>query len=106
MRILAATKCSVSRMDLVARLEAAGFSQVASQNPRFFMVHRGSVLCLIEAATNQPGSPMLMTEQGFATLLVQNERFILTGRGFEVAATDEQVKEIRSFLDDLNKVLQ
>lgn len=92
-------------MDLTARLEAAGFSRVASQNPRFFMVHRGQILCLIETETNQPGSPMLMTEQGFATLLWKEQVPFLSGRGFEIPAPTDQIEELRTFIQDLKKIL-
>ncbi len=93
-------------MDYSERLEAAGFSTVASQNPRFFMVHRQQILCLVEVATLQPGSPMLMTENGFATLVWKENRPCLSGRGFEETASQQQLDELKNFTRELSEILR
>lgn len=89
----------------IARLEAAGFSHITSQNPKFHLVHRGEILCLIEVAANKPGSPMMMTPRGPAALIWRDGDALLSGHGFEDPATAQQVEALRSFSHDLATAL-
>jgi len=51
------------------------------------------------------GAPGLMTEKGFAALIWRGGKAYFIARGFEQAATDEQVQKIRGFTGDLERAL-
>jgi len=51
------------------------------------------------------GSAGLMTERGLAVLVWRESRPFFIARGFEQAATGEQVGKLRSFAEDLKRAL-
>lgn len=51
------------------------------------------------------GSPGLLTERGMAVLVERNGQQMFVAKGFEEAATDEQVTLLRSFSRDLETAL-
>lgn len=52
------------------------------------------------------GTPGLVTEQGFGALMWRDGNGFFVGRGFELAATPEQVEQIRAFDRELNEALR
>ena len=52
------------------------------------------------------GSTGLALEQGLAYLMWRGDNPVLVGRGFEMAASTEQVERIRRFSADLQSVLE
>jgi hypothetical protein len=92
-------------VDLAAKLEAAGFSTAPAQNPRFRLVYRGEMLCLMDVRANQLGSVMRMTASGLASVVWRGEAAVFVGRGFEESASADALAEIRAFEQDLKKAL-
>jgi hypothetical protein len=52
------------------------------------------------------GAPGLMTERGFAALVWRGDQAYFIAKGFEQAATAEQVEKIRAFAADLATALR
>jgi hypothetical protein len=92
-------------VDLAERLETAGFSTAPAQNPRFRLVYRGELLCLLDVRANQPGSVMRMTASGLASVVWRGDAAVFVGRGFEEAASAEALGEICGFEADLRRAL-
>lgn len=51
------------------------------------------------------GAPGIVTENGFAALIWRGEAGVFVGRGFELAASAEQVELLRAFDRDLRAAL-
>jgi len=86
--------------DALDRLAAAGIQPFPAQLANHFVFERGGFVCLVERADEgfgRIGSPGLATEHGFAALVWRGDQAWFIGKGFEQAATAEQVQEIRSF---------
>jgi hypothetical protein len=99
--------------ELLAKLErvlAAKIELVPDLNiTTHYVFARDGFASLVEkrdGAFGNIGTPGLITEQGFAALLWRGSQGVFVGRGFEFAASDEQVAAIRAFDRDLNEALR
>ncbi len=90
------------------RLQAAGIQIISAGVTSHFILERDGFVAFVERKGDDfgnIGTPGLMTEKGFAALVWRSGRAYFVARGFEQPATDEQVKKIRTFADDLENVL-
>jgi len=72
------------------------------------MFARDNLIALVERngpAYGSIGSTGMMTESGLAYLIWRDGQAYLAGKGFEHAATDEQIQAIRQFSEDLKMAL-
>jgi len=90
------------------KLRAAGIQIIPAGVTSHFILERDGFVAFVERKGDDfgnIGAPGLMTEKGFAALIWRGERGYFIARGFEQAATDEQVQDIRRFTSDLDRVL-
>lgn len=90
------------------KLAAAGIELVPAEVTSHFIFTRDGFVAFVERrgeAFGNIGAPGLMTERGFAALVWRGERGFFVARGFEQAASDEQVQMIRAFASDLTNAL-
>lgn len=76
---------------------------------RYFLFERDGIVALAERTESgfgRPGSPGIVSEQGFATLIWRGERAYFVAHDFERPATAEQVESIRQFSADLEEQLR
>jgi hypothetical protein len=69
---------------------------------------RDNLIALVERTADGYGSiggTGILTERGLAYLVWRDGQALLAGKGFELAATDEQVAAMRRFSDDLKAAL-
>jgi hypothetical protein len=95
-------------IERLEKLEAAGIQIIASGLTSHFIVERGGFVAFVERREQRfgnIGAPGLMTERGFAALLWRGDQAFFAGKGFEQAATTEQVQAIRAFASDLDAAL-
>ena len=68
------------------------------------MFARDNLIALVERTAEgygSIGSTGIMTERGLAYLIWRDGQAFLAGKGFELAATEEQVVAVRRFSEDL-----
>ena len=90
------------------RLDAAGIQVLPAGLASHFVFERGGFICLVESTADgfgHIGAPGLLTEKGFAALVWRGNDGWFVGKGFEQAATADQVVEIRAFGDELRAAL-
>jgi hypothetical protein len=94
------------------KLTAAGIQLVPAEITSHFVFERDGFVAFVERRGNSPempfgniGAPGLMTERGFAALIWRGEQAFFVGKGFEQAASDDQVRGIRAFASDLASAL-
>ena len=72
------------------------------------MFARDNLIALVERTAKgygSIGSTGILTERGLAYLVWRDGQAFLAGKGFELAATDEQVAAVRRFSEDLKAAL-
>ena len=90
------------------KLAAAGIELVPAEVTSHFIFTRDGFVAFVERRAEgfgNIGAPGLMTERGFAALIWRGDRGFFVARGFEQAASPEQVQQIRSFAADLAAAL-
>jgi hypothetical protein len=95
-------------LDKLEKLAAAGIQIIPSEIASHFILERGGFVAFVERREDgfgNIGASGLMTERGFAALIWRGSEAFFTGKGFEQAASDEQVREIRTFGADLKQAL-
>jgi hypothetical protein len=82
--------------------------QLLTETRAYAMFARDNLIALVERTAGgygSIGSTGIMTEQGLAYLVWRDGRAFLAGKGFELAAMDEQVAAVRRFSEDLKASL-
>jgi hypothetical protein len=72
------------------------------------MFARDNLIAIVERTAGgygSIGSTGILTERGLAYLIWRDGQALLAGKGFELAATDEQVTAVRRFSEDLKGAL-
>ena len=90
----------------IARLQAAGIQVIASETTSHYFLERDGFMAFAERREGELGnigSPGLITERGFAVLIWRGDQPFFVGKGFELAASDEQVQKLRAFAADLDQ---
>jgi hypothetical protein len=94
------------------KLAAAGIELVPAEFTSHFIFTRDGFVAFVERRDQTPdrpfgniGAPGLMTERGFAALVWRGDQGFFIARGFEQAASGEQVQMIRAFGSDLTNAL-
>jgi hypothetical protein len=88
-------------------LESSGI-QLLSETAAYAMFTRDNLIALVErsgAGFGGAGSTGIMTEQGLGYLVWREGQAFVTGKGFELPASDEQVAAARKFSEDLQALL-
>jgi hypothetical protein len=99
------------KQDLLAILEklaAAEIQIVPAEMVSHFILARDGFVAFVERreeSFGNIGAPGLMTERGFAALIWRGTQAFFVGKGFEQAASPEQVQKIREFGVDLANAL-
>ena len=97
--------------EILERLVAAGIQLLPlGEITTHFVFERAGFVCLVErngdGGFGGMGAPGLLTRSGFAALVLRASGFRFVGRGFDEAATEEKVRECRSFAKDLETALR
>ncbi|MGA2576248.1 MAG: hypothetical protein ABSH24_09525 [Bryobacteraceae bacterium] len=82
--------------------------QLLSETSGYSIFARDNLIALVERTAGGYGSiggTGIMTDRGLAYLVWRDGQAFLAGKGFELAATDEQVAAVRRFSKDLKAVL-
>jgi hypothetical protein len=90
------------------KLAAAGIQIIPVEMTSHFILERDGFVAFVarnEDSFGNIGAPGLMTERGFAALIWRGDQAFFTGKGFEQAASPEQVQKIRAFASDLANAL-
>jgi hypothetical protein len=91
------------------RLAAAGIQLLPLEEfQRHFVLERDGFVSLVErkdGGFGNIGAAGLATPQGLAMLTRRSQDLFFVGRGFEIAATPEQVHALRAFERDLRTAL-
>ena len=90
------------------KLAAAGIQIIPAGVTSHFILERDGFVAFVERKGDDfgnIGAPGLMTDKGFAALIWRGERPYFIARGFEQAASGEDVQKIRRFSNDLEGAL-
>ena len=103
----------MTALERLERLAAAGIQIIPADITSHFILERDGFVAFVERRPdleNEPfgniGAPGLMTERGFAALIWRGDQALFTGKGFEQAASSEQVEKLRAFASDLDRALR
>ena len=91
------------------KLAAAGIQIVSAEITSHFILERDGFVAFVEKreeSFGNIGAPGLMTERGFAALVWRGDQAFFTGKGFEQAASPEEVTKMRAFAADLAAALR
>lgn len=93
------------------RLAGAGIQLLPlTEITTHYVFERAGFVCLVErngdGGFGGVGGPGLLTASGYAALVMRGDAFRFVGRGFDETATEEQVRECRSFARDLGTALR
>jgi hypothetical protein len=96
--------------EILERLAAARIQLLPlTQLERHWVFERDGFISLVERTREggfgNIGAPGLLTERGMAVLLRRGNGHVFTAKGYEVAATVEQVETLRRFASDLEAAL-
>jgi hypothetical protein len=98
------------RQDVLERLVAANIQILPiSVGPRHIVFERDGFVALVERiedSLGSIGSAGMLTEKGFATLVLRSGRHAFVAKNFEQPATDEDVERLRTFQSDLEGALK
>jgi hypothetical protein len=86
--------------ETAALLAQLGIEQIA-ETKEYYLYGRGACIAMVHGTSL--GSSGFMTERGLAYLVWRDGEAWLVGKGNEVAAAPEQVREIQKFSEDLKK---
>jgi hypothetical protein len=92
----------------LALLARASIELVPADMPKHYIATRGEFVALIERAPEgfgRPGTAGLLTTHGLAPLVWRNGEARWVARGFDQAATPEQIEALRAFQADLVQAL-
>jgi hypothetical protein len=95
-------------LEKLEKLAAAGIQIIPSEITSHFILERDGFVAFVERREDgfgNSGTPGLMTERGFGALVWRGDQAFFVGRGFEQAASAEQVQKIRAFGTDLARAL-
>ena len=90
------------------KLVAAGIQIIPSEIASHVIFERDGFVAFVERREDSfgnIGAPGLMTEHGYAALVWRGDQGFFVGKGFDQAATLEQVQKIRAFAADLAAAL-
>jgi len=91
------------------RLAAAGIQLIPmSEMDRHFVLERDGFVSLVErreGGFGNIGAAGLVTDHGFAALTWRDAQPWFVARGFEIAATTDQIDKLRAFDRDLHAAL-
>jgi hypothetical protein len=93
----------------LSRLVQAGIQLIPVDLDTHYILERDGFLALVERRENDfggVGAAGLMTERGLAPLVWRKERGFFVVRGFEREASDEDVRLLRAFQQDLDGALR
>jgi len=94
---------------ILERLAGAGFQFVpALEITTHYVIERDGIVALVERAEDGfggIGSPGLLTDKGFAALVRSGEGAFFIGKGYRKAASEEQIRRVRAFCEDLQRAL-
>jgi hypothetical protein len=97
---------------ILEKLAAANIQLVPAEITSHFIFERDGFVAFVERRAEPAespfgniGAPGLMTERGFAALVWRGEQAAFVGKGFEEPASEDQVRQIRSFAADLANAL-
>jgi 5-keto 4-deoxyuronate isomerase len=96
-------------MESLEKLAAAGIQIVPAEITSHFILERDGFVAFVERREQgfgNIGAPGLMTEHGYAALIWRGDQALFVGKGFQQAASPEQVEKIRAFASDLAAALQ
>jgi hypothetical protein len=82
--------------------------QLLSETPAYAIFARDNLIALVErtaAGYGSVGGTGVMTERGLAYLVWRDGQAFLAGKGFEEAATEQQVAAVQRFSEDLKGAL-
>jgi hypothetical protein len=82
--------------------------QLLTETRAYSMFARDNLIAIVERTAGgygSIGSTGILTERGLAYLIWRDGQALLAGKGFELAATDEQVTAVRRFSEDLKGAL-
>ena len=98
------------RQDVLERLVAANIQILpVSVGPRHVVFERGGFVALVERTEDtlgSVGSAGMLTEKGFATLMLKDGRYAFVAKNFEQPATDAEIERLRTFQSDLEAALK
>ncbi len=92
----------------IEKLAAAGIQLLPAEITSHFIFERQGFVAFVERRADgfgNIGAPGLMTERGFAALVWRSDQPFFVGKGFEQAASDNQVRAVRAFASDLASAL-
>ncbi len=97
--------------EILERLVAANIELLPiTQIERHFVFSRDGFIALVErradGSLGKMGSPGLFTEKGMAVLLERGGVQMFVAKGFEQAATEDDITRMRSFAADLQHALK
>jgi hypothetical protein len=95
-------------IEILEKLAAAGIQIIPAEIASHFILERDGFVSFVERredAFGNIGTPGLMTERGFAALIWRGDQAFFIGKGFEQAASAEEVGKIRAFASDLANAL-
>ncbi len=82
--------------------------QLLTETRAYSLFARDNLIAIVERTAGgygSIGSTGILTERGLAYLIWRDGQALLAGKGFELAATDEQVTAVRRFSEDLKGAL-
>ena len=94
--------------EIFEKLVAAGIQIIPAEITSHFILERDGFVAFVEQRENgfgNIGAAGLMTERGFGALIWRGDQAFFVGKGFEQAASPEQVQLIRTFASDLASAL-
>jgi hypothetical protein len=98
---------------VLEKLAAANIQIVPAEIASHFILERDGFVAYVERRAETAESPFgnvgaagLMTERGLAPLVWRGHQAFFVGKGFEQAASSEQVDKVRAFASDLENALR
>jgi hypothetical protein len=82
--------------------------QLLSETSAYAIFARDNLIALVERTAEGYGSiggTGILTDSGLAYLIWRDGQAFLAGKGFELAATEEQAAAVRRFSEDLKEAL-
>lgn len=96
-------------IEILDKLASVGIQIIPAEITSHFILERDGFVAFVERreeAFGNIGAPGLMTERGFAALIWRGGQAFFVGKGFEQAASPDEIQKMRSFASDLAAALQ